>query len=439
MARDIRYAVIGNSAAGINACEAIRGLDKEGDIAVFSDEHYPAYSRPMISYLVAGKADAKKMLYRSRSFYKSHGIELRSGTRVAKVSAKRHSLTTQTGETLTWDNLLLATGSTPFIPPIPGLDDIDYLTFISWADAKRLSSLLRGNPRVLIVGAGLIGMKAAEALAEGLAQVTVVEKMDRILPLALDDEASRMVSDRFGKAGVKLTNGTSVTSLEAEGSGKTGDGKARAGRATLEDGSTIDFDLLIMAVGVRPRLELATSAGLETNRGILADDYLRTSHRDIFAAGDVAEAPDVVFGEPRVNALWPNAALQGKYAGLNMAGAETPCPGSTSMNSVEFLGLPVLSAGLVNPPDGGYEVISRRDNEGYYRKAVLRDNIIVGMITAGQVDRAGILTSLIQERANVRRFKSALLEESFSHIYFPKAVREGRIFEEKVGTDAARR
>ncbi len=439
MERDIRYAIIGNSAAGINACEAIRTLDAEGSMTVFSEERHPAYSRPMISYLVAGKADAKKMLYRSRNFYKSRGIDLRTEAKVTKLSAKRHSLTTQAGETLTWDKLLLATGSTPFIPPIPGLDGIDYLTFINWDDAKRLSSLLRGrNPRVLIVGAGLIGMKAAEALAGGLARVTVVEKMDRILPLALDDEASRMVSERFAKAGVRLAHGTSVTSLDSAGGGKAAAGKSLGGQATLEDGSTIDFDLLIMAVGVRPRLELATAAGLDTDRGILADDYLRTSHRDIFAAGDVAEAPDVVFGEPRVNALWPNAALQGKYAGLNMAGAETPCPGSTSMNSVEFLGLPVLSAGLVNPPDG-YEVIRRRDEGGYYRKAVLRDNIIVGMITTGQVDRAGILTSLIQERANVKRYKNALLEESFSHIYFPKAVREGRIFEGRVGTDAARR
>ncbi len=438
MGRDIRYAVIGNSAAGINACEAIRALDKEGNIVIFSEERHPAYSRPMISYLVAGKADAKKMLYRNRNFYRSHHIELRTESRVAKVSAKRHTLTTESGETLSWDKLLLAVGSTPFVPPIAGLPDIDYLTFISWDDAKRLSSLTRNHPRVLIVGAGLIGMKAAEALAGGLAQVTVVEKMDRILPLALDDEASRMVAKRFAHAGVRLENGTSVTALEAAKSGKA-NGRSLAGSATLEDGSTIDFDLLIMAVGVRPRLELATAAGLETNRGVLADDYLCTSHKDVFAAGDVAEAPDVVFGEPRVNALWPNAALQGKFAGRNMAGSGDPCPGSTSMNSVEFMGLPVLSAGLVNPPDGSYEVISRRDNESYYRKAVLRDNVIVGMITTGQVDRAGILTSLIQERANVKRYKSALLEESFSHIYFPKAVREGRIFEGKVGIDAARR
>jgi len=186
-------------------------------------------------------------------------------------------------------------------------------------------------------------------------------------------------------------------------------------------------------------MELARGAGIEVNRGILADDHLRTSNEDVFAAGDVVEAPDVVFGDRRVNALWPNAALQGKYAGLNMAGVEAACPGSTSMNAVEFFGLPVLSAGLVNPPaDDGYEVISRRDDD-YYRKVVLRDNIIMGMITTGMVDRAGVLTSLIQERANVKRFKSVLLEESFGQVYFPKAVRRNRIYEGKAGLDAARR
>jgi NAD(P)H-nitrite reductase large subunit len=354
---------------------------------------------------------------------------------VTKLTLSRRTLTTDAKETHKWEKLLLATGSVPFVPPIPGLEAIDYLSFIGWDDAKRLSALVKNRkPRVLIVGAGLIGMKAAEALAGGLAQVTVVEKMERILPLALDDEASRMVSERFRTAGVELLNGTSVT-------GFTSVPGTKVKQATLEDGSTVEFDILIMAVGVRPRAELAQAAGIKVNRGIVADDHLRTSDKNVFAAGDVAEAPDVVFGDHRVNALWPNAALQGKYAGLNMAGANTPCPGSTSMNSVEFFGLPVLSAGLVNPPGnaGEYEVISRRDEDGYYRKAVLRDNVIVGMITTGEVDRAGILTSLIQERANVKRFKSALLDESFSHIYFPKAVRWDRIYEGKVGVDAQRR
>ncbi|MHB8780023.1 MAG: NAD(P)/FAD-dependent oxidoreductase [Candidatus Geothermincolia bacterium] len=430
---DLRYAIVGNSAAAVNACEAIRSVDARGRIGVFTEENHPAYSRPMISYLVAGKANARKMLYRPSGFYAGLGVELKTKTTVTAIDPAKGTLTTGRCDTVKWRHLLLATGSEPFIPPIEGLEELRYMTFLRWDDAKRLAAMAVAGPKVLIVGAGLIGMKAAEALHWSASDVTVVEKMERVLPQALDDVASRMVAERFRRSGMDLRQGTGVVRIEPAKAG------GMKGRATLDDGEELEFDLLIMAVGVRPRAELARDAGIEVNRGILADAHMRTSAPNVYVAGDVAEAPDVVTGDRRVNALWPNAVLQGRYAGLNMAGQDIACPGSTSMNAVEFFGLPVLSAGLVNPPPEGYEVISRRDDDGYYRKVVLAGDVIVGMINAGRVDRAGLLTSLIQERANVRRYKARLLDEGFGHIYFPKAMREDRIREGKAGVDAARR
>lgn len=422
------YAVVGNSAAAINAVDAIRARDGEGSIGVFCEEKHRCYSRPLISYLVAGEIGPGGMYYRPANYYRRMRADFRGGERVVSVSPAKRTLTTVDKEKVRWRKLLLATGFTPFIPPIPGLEEVDYLTFVSWDDAKRMLSLTAKKVRALVVGAGLIGMKAAEALHARGAEVTVVEKLDRVLPLALDGHASRLVAARCREARIDVVTGQSVAKLEGRG--------GHRGLAVLEGGSEVDFDLLVMAVGVRPRTELAETAGLPCERGIEVDAFQRASREDIFAAGDAARAMDVVLGEPTINALWPVAALQGKYAGMNMAGEEVPYPGCNSMNAVEFFGLPVVSAGIVNPPDESFKVITRQD-EGGYRKVVLRGDILVGMLMAGRIERAGVLTSLIQERANVRRVRNSLLDEGFGHIHLPRAVRQGRIEEAAAGVMGA--
>ncbi|MDI7251468.1 MAG: FAD-dependent oxidoreductase, partial [Actinomycetota bacterium] len=415
------YVVVGNSAAAINACDAIRSLDQDGSLAVFGEEKRRCYSRPLISYLVMGYIDEKGMYYRPTDYYRKRRIDFHPGSRVEVVDLERHFLETSSGERFKWKKLLLATGFQPFIPPVEGLAEMRYLTFVSWDDARTMLRLTARPLRSLVMGAGLIGMKAAEALHSRGCEVVVVEKMDRILPLALDEVASEMVAARCREAGIEVTTGRSVSRVETRGGYR--------GTAVLDDGAELDFDLLVVAVGVRPRMELAEEAGLHCDRGILVDEHQRTSCPNVFAAGDVAAAFDLVRGEPAVNALWPIAALQGKYAGLNMAGREVPYPGGNSMNAVEFFGLPVLSAGVVNPPDDSYEVIVRRGEDGDYRKVVIQGDLLVGMLVAGKIERAGILTSLIQERANVRRIRNFLLEEGFGHIHFPRSMREERIVE----------
>jgi NAD(P)H-nitrite reductase large subunit len=423
------YAIVGNSAAAINAVDAIREHDPEGTIALFSEEKYRCYSRPLISYLVAGEIDNTGMYYRPANYYRSMRVEFHKGTRVHSIDPVKKLLVTREKEKFKWRRLLLATGFKPFVPPIEGLEEVGYITFVSWDDAKRMLSLTSKKARALVVGAGLIGMKAAEALHARGARVTLVEKMERVLPLALDEKASEMVAGRCREADIEIVTGLGVSSLEPRG--------GRKGMAVLEDGSEVDFDLLVMAVGVRPRVELAEEAGMPCTGGIEVDSFQRTEHEDVFAAGDAVKAMDIVLGKPAINALWPVAALQGKYAGKNMAGAEVPYPGCNSMNAVEFFGLPVLSAGIVNPPHPGYQVIARQDGSDDYRKVVLEGDVLVGMLMAGKVERSGILTSLIQERANVRRVKNFLLDEGFGHINFPRAMRQERIEGAVAGSETA--
>ncbi len=424
------YIVVGNSAAGVNAAEALRSFDRNGSLAIFGEEDLPVYSRPMISNLVAGEADLQKMRYRKKNFYNVNKIDFFRGVRITKLNAKSRAVVTAEGQSYAWRKLLLATGSLPFRPPIAGLEEVPYHTFVNYQDAQRLIKATKApGTRALIIGAGLIGVKAAEALYARGAKVTIVEMMERMLPAALDEEASRMVQAICENKGLHVITGECVEQVISDDGGKN----TRGGTARLRNGEEIGFDLLVVAVGVVPRMELAQQAGLAINRGVLVDQYLRTSQEDIYAAGDVAEAFDLVWGEPRVNALWPNATLQGRYAGWNMAGGKRKYPGSQSMNSVEFFGLPVLSAGIVNPPDDSYEVLTSRMAGGGYRKVVLRDDVLVGMLVAGEVEKAGILTSLIQEKAKVRRFKQSLLTDSFGHIYLPKAVRQARVQEGQAG------
>ncbi len=422
------YAIVGNSAAAINAVESIRTRDPEGTVGIFCEERYRCYSRPLISYLVAGDIKTQGMYYRPAGYYRRMGVDFHGGERVVSVSPSRKTLTTAGKKKVGWRRLLLATGFTPFIPPIEGLEEVEYVTFVSWDDAKRMLSLTAKKVQALVVGAGLIGMKAAEALHARGAAVTVVEKLDRVLPLALDGIASELVAERCRDAKINILTGTGVALLSGGGGHK--------GTAVLEDGAEVDFDLLVMAVGVRPRTELAEAAGLNCERGIEVDALQRTSDKNIYAAGDAVRAMDIVLGEPSINALWPVAALQGKYAGSNMAGGEKPYPGCNSMNAVEFFGLPVLSAGIVNPPREGYQVIAREDGAGY-RKVVLRGDVLVGMLMAGTIEHAGILTSLIQEKANVKRVKGHLLDEGFGHIHLPRAVRQGRIEDAMAGLRVA--
>ncbi len=413
------YAIVGNSAAAINAVESIRALGYRGQHRPLLRGEVPLLFAPT-HILPGGRRDIKTkgMYYRPANYYHELEVDFRGGERVVSISPSKKTLTTAGKEKVKWRRLLLATGFTPFVPPIEGLEEVEYITFVSWDDAKRMLSLTSKKVRALVVGAGLIGMKAAEALHARGATVTVVEKLDRVLPLALDDKASELVAERCRDAEIDIVTGLSVSRLEGRGGGK--------GKAVLEDGAEMDFDLLVMAVGVRPRTELAEAAGLPCERGIQVDAFQRTTNKDIYAAGDAVRAMDIVLGEPSINALWPVAALQGKYAGRNMAGEEAPYPGCNAMNAVEFFGLPVLSAGIVNPPQQGFKVITRQDG-GDYRKVVLQGDILVGMLMAGTIERAGILTSLIQEKANVRRMKNSLLDEGFGLIHFPHAVRQGRI------------
>jgi NAD(P)H-nitrite reductase large subunit len=407
---ETRYLIIGNSAGGIGAAEAIRQVGGQGSITIVSDEPYPAYSRPLISEHLAEGCSLERMLYRPADFYQRNGINTILGCKALNLDLTKHTLMLDSGSAISWQKLLLATGGLPIVPPIKGSERKGVFTFTTLDDAKAIDAYLYEADRVVVIGGGLIGVSVTEALVKRGAEVTIVEMKDRVLNTILDEDASALEDRILRRAGVDIITGHVVS--EINGRGKSVQGVA------LDDGTRISCDMVVIAIGVRPRTELVNGTDIELNRGIIVDRHMTTSHPDVYACGDVAEAFDIPYGECRLTPIWPNAYIGGRIAGFNMAGRPAEYPGGMAMNSLKYFGLNVVSAGIVVPPDDSYEVIMS-NNDGAYRKVILKNGVAVGLIFAGDIEKSGIIQNLIRNRVNVDDFKHSLVTDDFGLAFLP--------------------
>ncbi len=413
------YVIIGNSAAAVGAVEGIRQVDREGRITVISDEPYHTYSRPLISYWLAGKVAEDKMIFRKENFYENNNVNPMLGSRVRRIDFAGRKAELEDGTVVPYKRLLVAAGGKPVIPPVDGLDKKGVFTFTKLNDVKEIKhAAAAGKRKAVVIGAGLIGLKAAEALNKLGVDVTVVELANRILPVILDDEAGQMVQGYLEEAGIKfiLNNSVSKVSGDAEVTG-----------VTLRDDTVINCEMLVVAIGVKPNTGLVEGR-VSVNRGILVNEKMETSLDGVYAAGDVSEGFDIISGTNRVLPLLPNAYLQGETAGRNMAGVETIFNGGLAMNAIGFGDLPMLTAGIVKPDSEEFEILVNANPETCsYRKIILKDNRIVGYILLNKVDRAGILTGLIREKADITPFKERLMSPGFGYVDFPEPDRKARL------------
>jgi len=416
-----KYVIVGASAAGIGAVEAIREVDPIGTITVISEEPCPQYSRPMISDLVSGKANFDKMMCREDQFWEKNGVQALTGRTAVSLNLADKYVALDKGEPVNFEKLLLATGGKPFVPKIAGADKDGVFTFTTLSDAESLAAKIEAAKSAVVIGAGLIGVSVTEALVKRGLKVTMVELKDKILSLILDPTASEMVETVIRKAGVTIATGQTVQRIV----GKPEDDDV-VGGAVLTSGKQVQCDLVIIAIGVIPRTELVSGTDVKTNRGILVDRFMRTNVSDVYASGDVAEAYDFVFGENRLLPLWPLAQLEGKVAGYNMAGKKADYPGGTAMSALKYFGIPIISIGIANPKeDGAYEILTKHDPEkNLYKKIVLKDNVIVGMTLVNEIENAGIVFHLMKNRVKVKKFKQELLSENFSLATLPRSLRK---------------
>ncbi len=406
--KNVKYVIIGNSAAAVGAVEGIRKNDKEGEITIISSEGYHTYSRPLISYLLLGKTTEEKMKYRAEDFYVKNNCKLLLNTTVTKIAPAEQKVMLDTGSFLSYDKLLVATGSSPVVFPIEGLDTVKHkFTFMSLDDAKALEASLTENARVLILGAGLIGLKCCEAISKKV-KCICVDLSSRVLSSILDDESSAIIKKHLEDHGVEFHLNTKVKAFKEN-------------EALLEDGTIIAFDVLVLATGVRPNSELVQQAGGKVQRGIIIDAECKTSLPNIYGAGDCCESIDASTGERKVMALLPNAYMQGECAGINMSGGKYIFDKAIPMNAIGFFGKHIITAGNYIGD------VYCEQTEDSYKKLYFSDNKLNGFILVGNIDKAGIYTSLIREKTPLDSLDFELICKEPTLIAFSQVERSEKL------------
>lgn len=382
----MRYVIIGGGPAAVSCVDGIRSRDREGSVTIISKEAHPAYFRPLISYYLEGKSRKDNIYCRPGDFYQKNHVQTILGE-AAAIDKEQKIAVLKSGEAIPYDKLCICSGSSPFVPPMTGLDSVDKkFTFLTIDDAFAIEQAVDHNSRVLIIGAGLIGLKCAEGLRDRVKSVTVCDLAPRVLSSILDDECAAIVQRHLEGCGIAFSLGNTADHFD----GST---------AYMKDGSAIGFDALILALGVRPNIGFFKDAGGACNRAILVDNNMQTSIGDIYAAGDCVEQEDITFGAKRVMALLPNAKIGGYTAGVNMAGGEQLFDNALPMNSIGFWGLHMMTAGTY-ANDGGARVIELK-TEGGLKRFFIKDQTLIGFMIIGDVKSAGIYTNLIRRQINL--------------------------------------
>lgn len=409
-----QYVIIGNGVAATGCVEAIRSADPEGKITVISGENRPVYCRPLISYYLEGKATPEKMNYRSGDFAEKMNCEILYGKQAVELQKDTKTVVLDDGTTLPYDKVCIATGSVPFVPPFAGLDTVEkQFSFMTMDDALALDEAVTRDSRVLIVGAGLIGLKCAEGLHGRVASITVCDLADRVLSSILDTQSAAVMQQHLEENGIRLLLGDTVSQFETN-------------TAHMRSGAQVAFDVLVLAVGVKANTALARQAGAEVNRGILVNEKMETTVPGIFAAGDCTEGMDASLGQRRVLAILPNAYLQGRCAGINMAGGNAVHDRAIPMNSLGLLGLHAMTAGTAfSEAEGGGMV--EEESEAGWKRFFVKDGLLTGFMLLGDVDRAGIYTALIREKTPLASIDFAMLKKSPTLAAMPKENRRKKL------------
>lgn len=403
-----QYVIIGGGVASVGCIEGIRSMDPDGKIILISGEGRPVYCRPLISYYLQGKTDFERMKYRPDEFYPQNNCEVING-KAAGIDTANRAVLLESGESIPYDALCVATGSSPFVPRFERLNTVPQkFSFMTEEDALALEQAVKKDSRVLIVGAGLIGLKCAEGLADRVSSITVCDLATRVLSSILDDPCAALMQSKLEEHGVTFLLGDSAQRF---------DGNV----AYMNSGKEVPFDVLVLAVGVRPNVSLIADAGGTVDRGIVIDTAMRTSLDKVYAAGDCAQGYDASIGQNRILAILPNAYLQGNCAGVNMAGGDQTFDNAIPMNAIGFFGLHALTAGSY---DGE---LYEEKTENSVKRLFVKDGFLIGFMMIGNTDKVGIYTSLIRNRTPLDTVDFETLKKSPSLAPFSAQYRRQKL------------
>jgi nitrite reductase (NADH) large subunit len=383
-----QYLIIGNGVAGTTAAEHIRKQDKEGGITIVTDEDLPFYYRVRLNDFISGDISETQLVAKKESWYEERNISLRLKTRIMDVNLQEKMAVTEDNQGFYYDRLLMATGSHSFVPPIKGSVRKGVFALRNIQDARNISAYAKNVEEIVLIGGGLLGLEAGHALLKLGKRIMVVEFFPRLLPRQLDVEGARRLQKIMEDMGFSFRLGAKTEEIM---------GEHQVSGVQLEGGESLSAGMVIVSAGVRPNMALAESLGLNTDKGIVVDEHLRTNQPDIYAAGDVSEFQGVPYG------IWPAAMEQGMIAGSNMAGSDIQYSGTTIANSLKVAGIDLASAGNIDAENEfGSRIVM---DENVYKKVVIKDNQIIGCIMLGETEGFNRITHMMAENQDASQIE----------------------------------
>lgn len=411
----ISYVIIGGSAAGMAAAQVIREQDPNGIISVLSEEPDMPYFRPLIPYMVTGKKSVGDMQLLGNGPYNGPGIDIHTNSRVDSVNVSEGTVSIKDRENVSYDKLLLTTGSRPYIPPeIEGTDANGVFALRTLADARAMAERVNVTDHAVMLGGGLLNLKAAFALLERGVKVTLVVYSPEVLSQLMDSDDARLIRNALDRAGLKIETGCSATGILSDKSGVAG--------VALDDGSEMPCQMICIGKGVRPNVDFLSGSEIIIDQGIVVNRYTACNTPNTYAAGDVAVTFDPVKGERIVTGLWTNAVEMGRCAGYNMAGRKTAYSGTFGiMNATQIADEPFVSMGIVHTNNTDYEVHVRA-NGSTYRKVVFSPDgdRLVGVLFVGNITGAGMYRYVIRENMPISEMKSLIINQRLHYGHFMK-------------------
>jgi NAD(P)H-nitrite reductase large subunit len=401
----MEHVIIGAGPAGVIAAETLRKVDHHSRVTLIGDEPEPPYSRMALPYYLIEKiGEEGTHLRKNKNHYEDKGIRL-VRDRVAQIDSKNKKLKLQNDGTISFDKLLIATGSYPISPPIPGMDLPGVHSCWTLEDGRAIAKLAKTGAEVVLMGAGFIGCIILEALASRGVRLTVIEMGDRMVPRMMNQTAGNLIKQWCQEKGVMVHTSTKVEAIEK--GGMLGKGL----KVKLSNGDTLNADLVISATGVKSNIQFLDGSGINTDQGVLVNDQLQSNFTDIYAAGDVCQGKDFSTGEYSVQAIQPTAADHGRVAAMNMAGRKTIHQGSVNMNVLDTMGLISSSYGLWMGVDGGDSVELSDPGRYRYLNLQFQDDVLVGAQALGLTNHVGVLRGLIQTRLHLGKWKHHLMKD----------------------------
>ncbi|MEW9123951.1 MAG: FAD-dependent oxidoreductase [Thermotaleaceae bacterium] len=378
----MKYVIIGASAAGIHGAKTLRSLDSHGEITILSEDE-KVISRCMLHHGISGKRSEKELSFVKEDYFERYNIQWRKGVTVKAAAFSNQQVLLGDGEIIPYDRLLIASGAQAVLPPIKGMKEgKNVFTLRNLGDVRGILSCIGHSKSAVIIGAGLIGMDAAMALLERNVSVNIVEMAEHILPLQLDDRAAGQYENLLEEKGAKIFTRTSVTEIENQ---------KGVNLVKLQNGIDIACEMIIVAAGVKPRIDFLNEQEIETEKGIKVNNQMETSVSNVYAAGDVTG----------LSAIWPSAVKQGIVAASNMAGVIRYYDDYfAEKNSIHLFGLKTISVGKIDPPDDSYQV-DLFVKQKIYKKVIHKDGIIYGIILQGDISRSGFWSYLIKEKIKI--------------------------------------